>query len=503
MATPSSKHTDGRNNLAQQVFYSSFDGGLNLSVPSESMAKNELKEALNMEFSSLTGSLRVRGGLVYCGHFDYIVDYILPVQGRQGFLVRYKNTRNVVFFRWNNIWPVSGQLSGNEDVSIVPWEDYYLVASGGKLQKFISDVPPSLSSIGNSPDNCSYVFVRNGRVGVVSGDDTIQFSGVGDCTQWVNDPDDESSSQFLEIGYKDGMNITAVVPLSRDLIIFKSPEKEPDKGIIWRLTGDFPDWAVLEVAHNTGTFSQRSLKVVGNDIFYLTVSGLATLSTVTQYGEVKTSWPDRKVSSALTPLIDETAQLWDIPVKQQLWILPSNFEERIWVFDYIRGIWTQFNFPEIPAYAVGVDNKVFIFIYQDLYELNDGYLQDELYGEYKRPIKAKMKLGTLLRGLQTLIKGVFASFEIYPECRADLKLSKFVMPFESNVGVDYIYGDPNDLSSNYYQEVYTDEDPLFAEGGVMTARRRCIVRDWAITPEIEFTGGCSSISTMGLEIVEV
>ena len=499
MAMLSNKHGQS----VQRIFYSSCDGGLNLSVPNESMALNELKEALNMEFSPLTGSIRVRGGLVYSGHFDYIVDNIVPVHGRQGFLARYKNTREVVFFRWNNIWPVSGTLTGDEDVSIVAWEDYYLVASGGKLQKFISDVPPYLTTISEAPDNCRYVFVRNGRVGVVSGEDTIQFSGVGDCTIWENDPDDESTGQFIEIGYKDGMNINAIVPLSRDLIIFKSPEKEPDKGTIWRLTGDFPEWTLLEVAHNTGTFSQRSVKVVGNDIFYLTVSGLATLGTVTQYGEVKTSWLDRKVSRALTPLINENAQLWDIPVKQQLWILPSETEEQIWVFDYTRGIWTQFEFPYIPSCVIGADNKVFVFIGQSLYELNDGYLQDELYGEDKVKIKARMRLGTLLKGRQILIKGVFASFGIMPECTADLKLGKFVMPFESNAGVDYIYGNPDDLSSNYYQEAYADDDPLFPEGGVMTSRRRCIVRDWAITPEIEFSGGCSSLSTMGLETVEV
>ena len=54
----------------QRVFYSGFDGGLNLSVPNESLPKNELKEAVNVEFSPLTGSMKVRGGLVWSGRFD-------------------------------------------------------------------------------------------------------------------------------------------------------------------------------------------------------------------------------------------------------------------------------------------------------------------------------------------------------------------------------------------------------------------------------------------------
>ena len=288
MATRLNKHNDGRNVLGQQIFYPAFDGGLNLAVPNESLAKNELKEAINVEFSSQIGALTVRGGLVWSGRFDDEVDFVVPVQGRKGFLARRKGRRSLYYFRWNNIWPVSNVLSGRGDLSIAAWDNDFLIASGGKLQVFSDDELPKLRTISNSPDECRYVFVRNGRVGVVSGDDTIYFSAVGDCESWENDPDDESTGQYIEIGYKDGMNINAVVPLSRDLIIFKSPKSEPDKGTIWRLTGDFPEWAVLEVAHNIGTFSALSAQTVSNDVFFITLSGVATLSSVTAYGEVKT-----------------------------------------------------------------------------------------------------------------------------------------------------------------------------------------------------------------------
>ena len=72
------------------------------------------------------------------------------------------------------------------------------------------------------------------------------------------------------------------------------------------------------------------------------------------------------------------------------------------------------------------------------------------------------------------------------------------MPFSSGLAEDYIFDAPND--TQYASE---DDDPLFPSGGVMTARRRCIIRDWAITPEIIINGGGCSVSTLGLEIVEV
>ena len=251
MPLVSNKHSN-----AERVFYPSFSGGLNLSVPPENLERNELAEALNVEFSPLKGVMQVRGGLVWSGRFPDEVKSVVTVPGKLAFLVSVKNSKKLYYFKWNNVWEVDGTLTGNQDLSAVTWGESgeMLIASGGKLQKFSGlSLPPKLDTIANSPDNCKLVFVREGRACVVNGADTITFSYVGDCENWDNDPDDDSTGQFIEIGYKDGMNIDAVIPLSRDLIIFKSPVAEPDKGTVFRLTGDFPDWQVLEVAHNTGT----------------------------------------------------------------------------------------------------------------------------------------------------------------------------------------------------------------------------------------------------------
>ena len=128
----------------------------------------------------------------------------------------------------------------------------------------------------------------------------------------------------------------------------------------------------------------------------------------------------------------------------------------------------------------------------------DGFFYDDLRDEGKQEIEGYLKLGTILTGRQTLIKGAYASFEIFPQCQAELWLGKFHMTFRNDGKVEYIYDSPND--TQYASE---DNDPLFPDGGVLTSRRHCIVRDWAITPEIKIKGGGCAISTMGLEIVEV
>ena len=475
-----------------------------MSVPPESLQRNELKEAVNVEFSPSTGAMTVRGGMVWSGRFDSEIDCIVPVAGRRGFLVRRKDKRTLQYFRWEFITDVSGTLTGNGDLSVIPWGSDWLVASGGKLQRFTEDPMPQLITISASPNECRIVFTRDGRVGVVNGNDTLTFSAVGDCDSWENDPDDESTAQYVEIGYKDGMDIKAVVPLSRDLMVFKSPNDEPDKGTIFRFTGDSADftWAVLEAAHNTGTFSQKSIQAVGNDVYYAGVSGIASLSAVTSYGEIKAQWPDRKVSPALVPQIDDTAELWNVPVKQQLWVLPSKSAKEIWVLDYTRGIWTKFQFPQNIIYAAGVDNALYLFTSRDVYRVEDGFSVDNVLGDNgtftKSAIEAKMRMGTLIAGSQILVKRVFASFGLLPGCEAQLWLGKFCMKFSGGGAVDYIYDAPNDT-----QKAYEDDDPLYPTGGTLTSRRQCIVRDWAITPEVKITGGCCSLSTMGLEIAEV
>ena len=265
MPSRSDKHGEA----TERVFYPGFGGGLNLSVPAETLSKTELREAWNVEFSPLTGSMRVRGGLVWSGRFDGPVGEMVPVPGKRGFLVREKGTRRVFYFLWNCIWPVQGELSGDGEMTAATWGEpgEMVVASGGRLQKFEEFGQagiPTLTAIPNSPEKCRRVFVRAGRVGVVEGPDTLRFSWVGDCEKWENDPDDASTGQFIEIGYKDGMDIVAVVPLAKDLMIFKVPEDEPDKGVIWRLVGDFPNWTPLQTAHNTGTFNSKSVRAVGN-----------------------------------------------------------------------------------------------------------------------------------------------------------------------------------------------------------------------------------------------
>ena len=477
----------------QRIFYPAFDGGLNLSVPPESLQRNELREAVNVEFSATTGAMTVRGGLMKVAGMGMTARSVAPLPGLRGFLA-VDEFDTVRYFTWNRVENVYGTLSGKSELSAVQWDSYYLVASGGKLQKLITSSSNELETIEASPSKCRQVFVRAGRVGVVTENNEIRFSAVGDCESWENDPNDDSTGQYLEIGYKDGMEINAVIPLSRDLIIFKSPRNEPDKGTIYRLTGDYPNWTVLEAAHNTGTFSPRSVCAVGDDVYYAGVSGIATLSAVTSYGEIKSQWPDRKVNTVLNQELSADAELWNIPVRQQLWVKTQKNAKFIWVFDYHLGIWTKFEYHIELIYANGSNDATYVFMGNNVYIQIDGKSKDDL-GLLETEITANLKMGTLLTGNQVLVKRGFVSFRILPECRAELLVGKFRMNFSHEAIAEYIY--------DKLDSAYECEDKLIPSEKVITSRRQCIVRDWSITPEVKMTGGGCALSTMGLDIAEV
>ena len=137
------------------------------------------------------------------------------------------------------------------------------------------------------------------------------------------------------------------------------------------------------------------------------------------------------------------------------------------------------------AISEGYDTKrsnvvdVYIVTHDGLYVLDDDtivdtivlketYMGEEYQSTKTQQIEAYMKLGTLATGRQTLIKNVYASHNIPEGCSGELILGKFKMPFKGS-----------------------------------HSRRQCLVRDWTIEPEIKMYGGGCSVSTLGLEMVEV
>ena len=163
-----------------------------------------------MEIDHSTGRLKTVAGTTDILNFDSdsakIVAAMYDEINYKLLLVREFNfddtvVRAVFAVDLNNyeISPALGLLSGSLYPIYANWESGILIATGGKLQYFNGQ---ALITIADSP-NATSVYIRAGRV-LVTDDNTVRYSGVGDEENWTEDTGDDSSSKFVEAGYKDG-----------------------------------------------------------------------------------------------------------------------------------------------------------------------------------------------------------------------------------------------------------------------------------------------------------
>lgn len=481
----------------QRIYYPTFSGGLNLSVPPESLERNELSEAVNVEYSARTGAMTVRNGLKYLHSFDKRVIIATPLNEQNAVFVTTNDAGStqykyyVLDFKTSmGEYEIIGSLPTvtNElkyGLQVTPFGDnLYVLTDSNQYQIYkltcekgdndwkwkCSPITSYRRPTEDTEGGCHTPFTKSGRIVIVNGD-CLNFSAVGDCEDWTKNESADSSSKFIEIGYKDGLDIIAVVPLSKDVIIFKQSKYSNTDGKIYRLSGDYPDWQVSEVASGNSTFSHKTVASVGNDVYFLSSQGLQTLSTVQAYGDIKANWPDQKINQQLISEITHQAQMWDIPSKQQLWISPYPSCKHVWIFDYIHKIWTKFEFQGYLSQVCEINGVVYVFMGNDVFTLDEDKERDDINEDDRADIEACMKCGKIIHGGQTLIKGAYAEHSLIRGYHSgEIVLDAFSMPFTSQK---------------------------------TSSRRRCLVRCWAVTPEIKLKGGGMSISSMGLDTAEI
>ncbi len=323
MAVKSGKHAG-----AAQKYYGDFSGGLNLSLPAEGLADNEMQLCENFEFDDKTGALKLRAGLVLMGSFPAPVRDVVAVAGTDAVLVRCEGNE---VFRLDS-FALSGSLgllAGNGVLSSVFWGDgaEVLLCAGEHLYHYDG---VTLAVVAESPAKCDFCFVRAGRLCVVdSSSDSICYSGVGDFHNWqfetvqtagADTPNDASDDVFdtwtnadavsLEVGYKDGCDLVAVAPLTSDLVVFKRPRGQPGLGKIYRVKGEYPDWTVSEFSSGASALNHRAWTVTSSDLIFVSAEGVASLSAVSDYGDFKLKWAGAKVNPRIAREVAEDCRMW-------------------------------------------------------------------------------------------------------------------------------------------------------------------------------------------------
>lgn len=508
LPTPSRKHAN-----EELIRYDKLDGGINLSVPSEMLPQNEFNDALNVEYTPDGLSIRPRGGLRRVTDFGPHGENIYGcaiAPGFNRFVAKDASNKHIFTF------PVGTSVQDNGDpkilnpgdyrdvLSITSWDkssqegilkEIFLVGADAAIIAIEDAGTSSSSGLPNSPKGRN-VFTWGSRVGTNAGGGQIKLSAVGDCYAWANTPNNLSSAQSLNIGYKDGLDIRAITSISGDLIVFKGKRYLPGDGDIWRVSGYIPNTVVQKIVAGVGTMNQNTVCIAGNDIFFLSRHGLATLSSVVEYGDFKLSWLDAKVAKEIVGKLDLYSAIWHIPHMGQLWI--GNTQSRdVWVFHYRIKAWTRFQFPEPVTFAcsLSIGNsqpKTYVVSKSVIYTLDETVDTD--HGT-TAPFKALVRFGTLRRPRETLIKGVGVSYSCKPGASAALEIGNWKIPLLSSARSVYVSEDS--------RIAFDNNAPVVSEWGSQTLRSRVLVRGYSITPEIVFNGQGCQLHQMFLNVAGV
>ena len=436
-----------------------FTGGLNFTVPPENLKPNELWMAKNVEYDPRTGVLRRRPALRAVFDAGVQIDSLYYSK----LLNRFLFTSGQTLYEWDGISTAPatvGTLSGAKRPKYAVFGNKLLIASGGNLQTYDG---VNFTTVTNSP-LCDGVLVRSGRVVLWrEGSDRLDFSGIGDETNW-NFAGTDGDAQYVEIGYKDGGDIVTVIPLSKDLIVFKN------NGRVYRLVGNYPSWAVYEVSRNALAVNRDCAEQVLNDIVFLDIAGLRSLATVLEYGEVKQFELGRKVNPIIVPEISpEIARMWHVYKKNQIWVRTAN-TQAVWVYHYPFKAWTYFSFfhdindvaiKENDVY-VASGTKIFILDHQE--NKDDGQVVVQGVVATKRFVSRKRAFTLTKYGCSTTA---------YTQGEITLQVGKAISNFQVQPLDDIAYSD-TDIA-------YLDTDPVMAP----TFQKRLVYQS-ARMPSFEF-----------------
>ncbi len=363
--------------------FSDFSGGMNTAQPPEQIADNEAELILNYEYDY--NRLRTRGGTsaplvrvddtIKSFYYDAATEaYLLFGAGTD------KIKGNIYLAYIGEPATLLGQLTGNERPVCCKFDGCIYIASGDKLQYFDYK---QLFTV-ESSKLCDNVFERFGRlVTTHRGDDNLYCSATGDAKSkdaWTDNSNDDSSSKWLEVGYKDDGDIITCKPMANDLLVFKT------NGRIYSVSGEYPAWNVSQVGEKSYAEDiQKSIEIVGDSVAFITRNGIRSVDTVQTYGNFTMNEIGYKFNKSLTANISNP-MCWNAVSKRQLIIRPSSSNKKLlFIYQYNMMAGYELVFPFDIDDMAETSNGIIILSGNALYRWSFEYATDN-----GQPIKTKL-----------------------------------------------------------------------------------------------------------------
>lgn len=494
----------------QRVEYSDFRGGLNTSAAPELIAPNELVKAINVEIDGASHSLKTVAGTdtVFERNDSPQFNYLMydPISN---VLLITDAERKVYSIKPDGTdFREVGTLSGGETVEHTQWEDGLLIASGGRLQYFHNGELETIEDEG-SPTTCHAPFVKDGRIYLAIGDE-LHCSAVGDEHGWVTNTNDESSAQWIQVGYKDGGVITGVSSLTSDIIVFKSNHRA------YHLAGQFPDWQLSEIGRQIECKGFNSCVALKDQLLTLGRTAVQTIVPTDRYGDMEAANISQKVQNDISQL--GAVKLRYMPACNQVWLIDGL--ERFMFVDMNNGGFFMREYHKPIVDAVEVNGKVYVLKQNKLCVLNPRHMNDE-----KEQLRWKMQGKTITTPKELLVKT--ASVDTTPMFDTPIesiyrvdKVTLFgsIPKWARHIYHDYriVFHNRQSLNSPAENIIFTNHDEVYANGDfihdnetplrihrIYRSQVRQVSRNRAVKVSGSGMGGSLLINNIAFEVTEV
>lgn len=394
----------------QKTAFSPLTGGINVAVPPEQIGENQMQACQNFVYARDSYRLTGRGGLQKVSAFDSpIKGMYYDIDTNQTFIfLENRSAYALVLSSAETSRKCLDKVTGNLIPRCCKFKEKLCVASGGKLQFYDYGITADkLQTVTDAPV-CDNLFYRWGRLMVTAaGSDTITYSSVGDISSdkaWEQNTNDPSSSRYIDIGSDDSGDIVEIVPLATDIVIFKS------NGYAYQFCGDnsIDTWAVYTVStltDMTGDFAKGCSAVnVGNQVMFLSLSGLRSLATTQDYGNIA----QNDIGDAFNKLITDSLyepEMYHLRRHKTLIIRPTADRSFFVAFNYGVGAATTLKFAFDVAYILETKDDVFVGAGKYVYRWTPEAVNDD-----GKPIEYMLKPRVVLSSDEMLVKAIDTKF---------------------------------------------------------------------------------------------
>lgn len=330
-----------------------FRLGLDWSNPPENIDIQALTQALQCEFDSTDNALRTVSGVRILYEFTDKIETLYYDVYRKRW---YFSSGNSLYETDFSTYKLLGTLSGIQKPKYHAFGGDILIASGDKLQA----ISGSGKLVTVESPQCDVVSSHSGRVLIASiYSHRLNWSAVGDYQSWTHNSNDASSSQYVDVGYKDQGSIIAVDFLTRAIIVYK------EYGRVYQVVGT-PDDNNLTVypLSSTGYCSGSTLSIDDRS-YYLGEQGFMSFMPTNTYAEIQPFETGLNINSYLLKYITKDCEMWHVPNRKQLWIKPYN-GVGVFIYHYLpryndgRGVFTARRFTHDIHSIVSIEKDVYV-----------------------------------------------------------------------------------------------------------------------------------------------